>query len=409
MSRFKPKFKNCLAKTPNGYLFKFQGKDGKFYHGATGCFTLAAAEQVLRQKREDAALRAVGVPPASDAPTLADLARKWARAQELRKGLGTTHVRNVMGHCGMVRDPQSGEWVRAKGRAYLKQLLGLRVSKIRPADAEGVVDAYLSVKGNTAGGANSVLRSLGLLVGFALKRGYLTHRPLFVDLLPVQEKPKPFLPAERLAEFFQVLQAQGAPLRAQRLCWLMVTLGLRESEARHARIEHTDLVNLWHTPYDPEVGTKGGEAKPVPIFPWAAPEIAAMVGERKAGLLVAGRFPGRAAKRGYTLPYVTAAGAAMGIPGLTPHALRGTCATLLSIEGAQVKAIQEGVMRHKDPRTTNGYIRPVLSSVREAGARVGEKAGFASTAPPFLAGPDQARHKRLVEGGTCSGRPRCSL
>lgn len=39
-------------------------------------------------------------------------------------------------------------------------------------------------------------------------------------------------------------------------------------------------------------------------------------------------------KRCFTLEYVKAAGVAMGIPGLTPHCLRGACATLLSLEGA---------------------------------------------------------------------------
>lgn len=147
--------------------------------------------------------------------------------------------------------------------AWMVDLQDLRIGEITQAHAQRIVDDYLRVEGNTAGGANAVLCSLRLLIGFAVKRGYITHRPFRVELLDVQEKPKPRVPAERMAEFFLTLQAQGAPLRAQRLCWLMMTLGLRESEGRHARIEYTDLVNRWHTPYDPEVGTKGGEARPV--------------------------------------------------------------------------------------------------------------------------------------------------
>jgi len=390
-------FKNCLAKTPNGYLYKFEGKDGRGYHGNTGCQTQAAAILVLKQKKDDAALRAVGIVPASDAPTFERNAIDWAKAQELRKGPGTTHVRNVMAHCGLVRDPEGKGWIRAEQGGHLAELLDERVSIITGPRAQELVDAYLKIPGNTAGGANVVLRSLGLLIGFALKRGKLLRRPFKIEQLAVQEKPKPWVPAERMAEFFATLQAQGAPLRAQRLCWLMMTLGLRESEARHARVEHTDLVNLWHIPYDPEVGTKGGEADPVPIFPWAAPEIAAMVAGRVQGLLVPGRFPGRPARRGYTLPYVTAAGIALGIPGLSPHDLRGTYATLLSLEGAQAKAIQKA-LRHKDARTTQRYIRPVMQSVRDAGAKVGEKAGFSASAGAALAQPaKQHRQRKKVQ------------
>lgn len=372
-----PKFKNGLAKVGRFYYFKFQGKDGKPYHGSTGCETRAAAEMVLRQKREDAALRALGIQPASDAPTLAAVATEWHKAQVLRKGEGTTHARNVTGHVA----------------AYMAELQDLRVSEITQAHAQRMVDAYLQVPGNSAGGVNVVLRSLGLLLGFAVERGYLVKRPFKVRFEDVQDKPKPWISAERMAEFFATLQAQGTPLRAQRLCWLMMTMGLRESEARHARVEHTDLVNLWHIPYDPDVGTKGGEAEPVPIFPWALAEIAATVAGRTQGLLVPGRFPSRAVGRGYTLPYVAAAGAAMGIPGLTPHCLRGTYATLLSLEGAQVKAIQKA-MRHKDPRTTEIYIRPVMQSVRDAGARVGEKAGFSESASTWLAQPPRKQRQR---------------
>ncbi|GEM_PF-5712582 len=73
----------------------------------------------------------------------------------------------------------------------------------------------------------------------------------------------------------------------------MVTLGLREREARHARVEYTDLANLWNIPYDPEVGTKGGEAQRVPIFPWAVPENATMVAGCREGLRVPGPFAGQ--------------------------------------------------------------------------------------------------------------------
>ena len=353
-----PKFRNGLAKVGRVYHFKFRSK-GKDHHGSTGCETRSAAEAWLRQEREDAALRAKGIRPASDAPTLAQVAREWHKAQVLRKGERSTHARNVMGHVD----------------TWLSALAETRVSEITPGAVQKVVDAYLEAPGNTPGGANAVLRSLSLLIGFAVKRDYLKHRPLKVELLSVQEVPQAYVPAERLPEFFDTLAQQGAPVRAIRLCLMMVGLGLRESEARHARIEYTDLINRTHTPYDPEVGTKGREADPVPLFAWVARELALIIGDRKTGLIVPGRFPTRPAKRCYTLPYVTAAGEAMGIPNLSPHDLRGTFATLLSLEGAQVKAIQKA-LRHKHAKTTERYIRPVVDSLREAGERVGEKAGF---------------------------------
>ncbi len=390
-----PKFKNGLAKVGRVYHYKFEFR-GKPYHGSTGCETRSAADVVLRKLREDAALRAMGIRPETDAPTLEEVAREWAHVQELRKGIGTTHVRNVMGHCGLVRDEAGQGWNPSATLGYLSSLLTDRIPEITQGKAQKVVDDYLKVSGNTAGGANVLLRSLYLVIGFALKRDYIVKRPFKLELLDVQEKPKPWVPAERFPEFFQTLQAQGAPLKAQRLCWLMMTLGLRESEARHARVEHTDLVNLWHIPFDPEVGTKGGEADPVPIFNWAVAEVAAMIGDRREGLIVPGRFPERPTRRCYTLAYVKAAGEAMGIPGLTSHDLRGTYATLLSLEGAQVKAIQKA-MRHKDPRTTEIYIRPVMSSVRDAGSRVGVKTGFSESPGTILAHPQKSKRQLQTE------------
>lgn len=376
-----PKFRNGLAKVGRVYHFKFVCA-GREYHGSTRCESKSVAEAVLRKKRDEAAMLAAGILPESAAPTLAKVAAEWKRAQELRKGTGKPHTRNVMGNL----------------TDHMTELAGMRVNEIRESHAHRMVDGYLAKPGNTAGGANSVLRSLRLLLGFAVKRGYISRRPFAIELLDVQEKPKPFLPAERLVEFFQVLRAQGAPLRAQRLCWLMVTLGLRESEARHARIEYTDLINFWHTPYDPEVGTKGKEARPIPIFPWAAVEIAEMVGDRTAGLLVPGRFPSRPVQRAYTLPYVSEAGKAMGIPRLTPHALRGTYATLLSLEGAQAKAIQE-CLRHKDARTTQLYLRPVMESIREAGQKLGEKIGLSETKGSILASPEKSKRQKKKNNG----------
>lgn len=352
------KFRNGLAKVGRVYHFKFRYK-GKDYHGSTGCEHRSTAESYLRKTREEAALRHLGIRPASEAPTLASVAREWHKAQVLRKGERSTHARNVLGHVD----------------THLAPLADLRVSEITRAMAQQVADDYLAVAGNTPGGANVVLRSLSLLLGFAVEREYLQVRPFKVRMLDVQEVPKPYVPAERLAEFFETMRVQGAPLRAIRLALLMVGLGLRESEARHARIEYTDLVGRTHTPFDPEIGTKGGEAKPVPIFAWLVPELAEMIGDRKDGLIVPGRFPSRPCKRAYTLDYVKTAAVAMGIPDLTPHDLRATFATLLSLEGAQAKAIQDA-LRHKDGRTTQRYIRPVVESLREAGDKVGAKAGF---------------------------------
>ena len=374
-----PKFRNGLAKVGRVYHYKF-GYKGKDHHGSTGCETRAAAEAVLRQLREDAALRAAGIRPASDSPTLQDLATEWHKAQVLRKGEGTTHARNVVGHVA----------------AWMGELQQLRASEITQAHAQRMIDAYLRTEGNTPGGANAVLRR-------PAPADWVRSGTRLPDPPTVQDPPTRGAGASEAlgsgrahAEFFHTLKEQGRPAARAAAVLVDDDPGLRESEARHARVEHTDLVNLWHIPYDPEVGTKGGEAQPVPIFPWAALEIAAMVGDRKEGLLVPGRFKERPARRTYTASYVAAAGVAMGIPELTPHCLRGTYATLLSLEGAQVKAIQKA-MRHKDPRTTELYIRPVMESVRSAGGRVGEKAGFSETGGTLLACPVKTRRQLLKE------------
>ncbi|MFC0573367.1 tyrosine-type recombinase/integrase [Paraburkholderia solisilvae] len=65
----------------------------------------------------------------------------------------------------------------------------------------------------------------------------------------------------------------------------------------------------------------------------------------------------------------------MHTPASAAHRLRGTFATLLSEHGTPVQTIQR-VLRHKDVRTTLGYLESDLAHAARAQARIAEQGGL---------------------------------
>jgi integrase len=148
----------------------------------------------------------------------------------------------------------------------------------------------------------------------------------------------------------------------------MLGMGLRESEASSARWEWLDMVRQSYTPGQ----TKGREADPVPVPGWLQDYLRPL--RRSTGLIVS-HEDGTAFARGFTRSAIREANASVGISNITPHRLRGTFATLLSENGAPIQVVQR-VLRHKDVRTTMGYLESDMSSAARAQARIADLCGF---------------------------------
>lgn len=335
------------------FHFKTGGAPRK---GDTGCPSRAQAVLWLQAYRTRLALGAVGLGEPQRAPTLAEAYEAWRVKAE---------------------GAFSASWRATVARAmalHLGELARLPVTEIGTAQVQAVVERYLAQPGHSKGGANVVLRALGAILGHAQALGHLQGRPHAVKPLRVQEKPRAPLDRKRLGALVAKLQEIGAPPQVLAMVRLMAGLGLRVDESRRARVECVNLAAKVFTPWDPTKGTKGREAVELPIPSWLLPHLAAMVGERTEGYLLAGaraEIPAQV----LTYKWIVKVRGLLGWPWLTPHEIRGAYATLLSEEGVPPKVIQE-LMRHKSFKTTLGYIRTDHSQAREALARIGAAAGL---------------------------------
>lgn len=282
-------------------------------------------------------------------PTLATLAESW----------GDVHKPIVSG--GHRRS------VDVFRRRHLYGLGDVRIDRIRTDDVEAARAKHLV--GHTPDTTNHWLRIMKLLFGWAVKRGLIPAVPWKVKSLKVQKKPRVILPVAKAAAFLAAVdQAAGKRTGIGTAIRLMLGLGLRESEALSARWEWIDWERSIYTPGI----TKGREAVTLPMPGWLVDHLEPLRGPH--GLIVHSPA-GKPYGPGSTRSVILRANAAAGVPGLSPHRLRGTFATLLSEGGTPVQTIQR-MLRHKDVKTTVGYCEIDMTRVVAVQEAIAEKMGF---------------------------------
>lgn len=304
------------------------------------------AETVADRAYDAAVIRANGGEPV---PTLAELFAEWELVRA--PTASASHRRTV----DIVR------------RLHLYDLGDLRVSNITTLHIEQARNLHLV--DHKPASANVWLRVITLMVNWAVKRDIIPRLPWRVTLLKVQKSPRatlsPAVAGEWLAQIDAATTRSPGVAIAVRL---LFGLGLREGEAATARWEWIDWDRRTYTPGI----TKGREAEPVPIPQWL---LEYLVPLRKGEGLIAPLRDGTQLQPGFARRAMNKANAKCGIKGLTPHRLRGSYATLLSEAGADIQSIQ-AVMRHKDPRTTMGYLEKNMENVKRAQSKIAEKMGF---------------------------------
>ena len=213
----------------------------------------------------------------------------------------------------------------------------------------GDVQAWLSELSDRGLAGASVRKAQGVLsgiLGLAVRDRRLAVNPaLGVALPPMQEKRRRYLTAEQL----EALADAAGPGRVAVL--VLGYCGLRWSELAALRVRHFDLLRrrvlveeavtevdgsrlVWGTPK-----THGRRSVPLPRF--LVDELAWTVVTRPADELAFPSPKGAVLRnRNARSAWFDAAARAIGEPGLTPHELRHTAASLAIKAGANVKAVQ---------------------------------------------------------------------
>jgi len=291
----------------------------------------------------------------SPIPTLKQLAWMWLDARE-----------------GIVSQKYY-DGVKTIAKLHLYQLADTKIDRIRTADIEAARKRYL--RKHSKGSANLWLSAIRMLFNWAAAKGrkLIQEVSWSVPKIRTQKKPRVLLPQSRAATWLSAVDRLAGEGRwgLATAIRLMLGLGLRESEALSARWEWLDLERGIYTPGK----TKGKEAAPIAVPAWLIQHLSACKVARK-GLIVPSPYRRQKAYRpGATRHLIMRANAETGVAGVTPHRLRGTYATLLSEHGVPVQDIK-AVLRHKDLRTTVGYLEVDLSRVAKAQERIAENMGI---------------------------------
>lgn len=334
-----------LFKIGKIWHYRFQIAHVKF-HKTTRETTLKRAEIVAQKAYDDAINCANGIP---NMPTLDELIQDWLAIRG--PVMSTAHVRGV----------------QVFARQHLYGLGSRTINAITTSHVELARNEHMLTRNPASG--NAWLRILKLLVNWAVKRDIIAKLPWSVGMLPVQKHPRAILPLNLVTAWFAAIDkaTQRRPTIGIAVRF-MFGLGLRESETISARWEWIDWERKTYTPGI----TKGKEADPIPVMDWILDYLAP---QRKQNGLIVHKPNGKALRPGFSRMAMQAANTSCSISGITPHRLRGTFATQLSVEGVPIQIIQK-VMRHKDPMTTMTYLEVDLAIAVEAQKRIAEKMGL---------------------------------
>ncbi len=205
-------------------------------------------------------------------------------------------------------------------------------------------------------------------------------RENLIDISPASRLKSPKVP-RKAPRFLDIPEAAAVVEQPHQEGWylnrnralleLIYGAGLRVSEAVSLNIEHLDLSNNLV-----RVMGKGQKERIVPFGPPAADALRLWIRQiPEDGPLFLNRYGKRLSSRS-AWKITRDAGAANGIAGLHPHALRHSCATHLLGSGADLRAIQEQ-LGHASLSTTQQYTHVdaahLLSVYRSAHPRSGSK------------------------------------
>lgn len=333
-----PRFKNGLARAGEVYHFCFR-VNGTQYKGSTKARDRATAEQVLATKRREALLGPQDAPV--PIPTLRCLIQAWQASYK-----STFSQRHL-------------EIVETFARIWINPELGdLPVNKIT---TQRVLDLRRKMleAGRAPNTANIMLRTLKLLMSYAIRLGHLETKPFDVAPIKVQQKPRPTIPAETVPQFLEEASKVSSDPQVGLMLAVALLMGMRISEVTHMRWEWFDPAHKTYT----VARTKGKELRTIPIPEWLWNRLA--VAPKNLGEWVFPSKGGVPHGRNHLQKPLQRLCKTLGLGALSPHRLRGSFATLHAEGGTPVTDIQ-AMLGHKAISTSLRYIEQGLESKRRA-------------------------------------------
>ncbi|MFZ4513349.1 MAG: tyrosine-type recombinase/integrase [Geothrix sp.] len=326
-------YKNGLKKTPKGFwAFKIRvGRKTK-----TGTFATTrqeTAKKLLDQTRDDLLRQQEGL---EIRLTVGEAMTYWLES----RGSSPKHLDRAYYAFDRVRPVLGQVQVR---RLTPADIIAFKRTLLEPDDPDRRPLAPTTV--------NIVLRYLAVAINWAVRNKKIAENPL--KQMPYESVPednRPFLVRDDLIPFLQKVDALGNE-HQQVAVRAMLLMGLRESEA--LRLRWDGFTGDWDF-YAP-ARAKNGKAQPVPV-PAEVLRVVRALPQKSEWVL-----PGRAGSlhlKGYTRKVVAEAGAEIGKPGLTPHRLRASCATIHAAMGVNAFQIRD-LLRHERIATSQKYVHKV--------------------------------------------------
>jgi len=325
--------------------------DGMRYQGSTHTSDLKLATLALHQVRLDIARGQLALPQDREVRLLSNLHDEFLNAK--RSQISLPYLASLTAH-----------WVH-----WINPRLGsLPIAKVQLSHIDDLKNALLDAKRSPVF-TNNVLISLRTLLNFGVKRGKLKRAPK-IELIRVQKKPRPTVPATKVSEFLNAFDRATRNPHARVMVRVMIGLGCRSSEVAGMRWEWLDADQRTYT-----VGkAKGKEARVLPVPDWLWHQIQVMPKTISEWM-----FPtpeGKLHTPGFLRKPLMKAAETLKLGTLTSHRLRSTFASLHAEAGTPITEIQ-GMLGHKDIATTLIYVETSLGSLRRSQDNLSQKLGLA--------------------------------
>ena len=326
-------YKNGLKKTPKGFWSYNIRVGRKTKTGTFATTRLETARKLLDQLRDDLLRQQEGLEIKLTVGEAMDywLESRYSNAKHLNRAIyAFDRARPVLGQVQVRRLTQA-------------EIIAFKRTLLEPDDPDRRPLAPTTV--------NIVLRYLAVAINWAVKNKKIAENPLKqMPYEPAPEDNRPFLVRDDVIPFLMKVDALGNA-HHQVAIRAMLLMGLRESEA--LRLRWDGFTGDWAF-YAP-ARAKNGKAQPIPVQAEVLRAVRAMPQESEWVL------PGRAGSlhlKGYTRKVVEEAGGEIGKPGLTPHRLRASCATIHAAMGVNAFQIRD-LLRHERIATSQKYVNKV--------------------------------------------------